>query len=116
MTRGTPGSQPPSAPISPGVSRRTETSQECRLQEERKSAFHGQRLADDASGKARELRPIGAELKFHGDAGDDTQRKVDAENPRPEARRFIVGFVANADSEGLEHDNERRKADRQLWE
>src|SRR5207302_9261564 len=39
-----------------------------------------QRLADNASGKARELRPIGAELKFHGDAGDYTQREVDTED------------------------------------
>jgi hypothetical protein len=89
--------------------------QECRLQEERKSAFHGQRLAYNAAGKARELRPVGAELKFHGDAGDDTERKVDAENLRPEARRFIVGFVASAHSQRLEHDNQRRKAHRQLW-
>src|SRR5437899_5562685 len=116
MTRGTPGSQPPSVPFPQAFFAVQKQPQERRLQEERKSAFHGQRLADDASGKARELRPIGAELKFHGDAGDDTQRKVDAENPRPEARRFIVGFVPSADSEGLKRDNQWRKADRQLWE
>ena len=90
--------------------------QERRLQKEGKCAFHGQRLADNAAGKARELRPIGAELKFHGDAGDYTQREVDAEDLRPEARRFIVGFVASADSERLEHDDQRCQTHRELRE
>jgi hypothetical protein len=37
----------------------------------------------------RERGVAGADLKFHGNAGDDTQRKVDAENLRPEARRLM---------------------------
>src|SRR5207302_9709233 len=90
--------------------------QERRLQEEGKSAFHGQRLADNAPSKARELYPISAELKFHGDAGDYTQREVDTEDLRPEAHRFIVSFVAGSDGERLEHDDQRRQAHRQLRE
>jgi hypothetical protein len=64
----------------------------------------------------RKLRPIGAELRFHGNAGDYTQREVDAEDLRPEARRFIVGFVASADGERLEQDDQRRQTHRQLWD
>src|SRR6267154_165704 len=66
--------------------------------------------------KARELRPIGAELKFHGDAGDYAQREVDAEDLRPEARRFVVGFVASPDGERLEHDDQRCQTHRELRE
>ena len=68
----------------------------------------------NAPGKARELRPIGAELKFHGDAGDNTQHEVDAEDLRPEAHRLVVRFVASPDGERLEHDDQRRQAHRQL--
>src|SRR5581483_203011 len=54
-----------------------EQAQECRLQEEGEHAFHGQGLADHAPGKTREMRPVGAKLEFHGNAGDHTQHEVD---------------------------------------
>ena len=70
-----------------------EEAEESRLEEEGEDAFHGQRLADDAAGAARELRPVGAELEFHGNAGDDAEEEVDGEDFRPEARGLVVAVV-----------------------
>ena len=42
----------------------------------------------------REARPVGAELEFHRDSGNDPHREVDRENLRPEARRDVVARVA----------------------
>ena len=70
-----------------------EEAEESRLQEEGEDAFHSQRLADDAAGAARELRPVGAELKFHGNAGDDAEQEVDGEDLRPEARGLVLALV-----------------------
>ncbi len=64
-----------------------------RLQEESEHAFHGQRLPDHASGKAREVRPVRAKLKFHGNSGHHAEHEVDAEDPRPETRRLVVGLI-----------------------
>ena len=49
----------------------------------------------------RKSRPVGAELEFHRDSGDDAEREVDAENPRPEARRAIVVLVVGAQRQRL---------------
>src|SRR5579863_5538073 len=67
-----------------------EESQECRLEKESEHAFHGQSLPDHPSGKTREVRPVRAELEFHGDAGDDAKKEVDAEDPRPETSRAAI--------------------------
>ena len=52
--------------------------------------FHRQGLADHAAREAREVRPVRAELKFHGDAGDHAQHEIDAEDLGPETRRLVV--------------------------
>src|ERR1035438_97922 len=88
--------------------------QESRLQEESEHALHAQRLADHASGKARKVRPVRAKLKLHGDSGDYAQHKVDAENPRPETRRLVVGLVVAAQAKRLKHDDQRRQTPREL--
>ena len=86
------------------------------FEEEGEDPFHRQRLADDAAGIARELRPVGAELKLHRDAGDDAEQKVDGEDLRPETRRRVVTLVAFPQGQRLEDDDERRKPHRQLRE
>jgi hypothetical protein len=63
-----------------------EEAEEGRFEEEGEDAFHGEGLADDAAGAARELRPVGAELELHGNAGDDAEQEVDGEDLGPEAR------------------------------
>ena len=88
--------------------------QETRLQEERKHALHRQRLADNAAGGLRKARPIGAELEFHGDAGDHAHGEVDGEDSRPEARRAIVVFVARAQRQRLQHYQQQRQSHGQL--
>ena len=52
-----------------------EQAQEGRLQKEGEHAFHGQCLADHASGKTREVRPVRAELKFHRNSGHDANAR-----------------------------------------
>jgi hypothetical protein len=95
-------------------------SQERRLQEEGEHAFHGQGLADHAARKAREQRPVGAELKFHGNAGHHPEHEVDAENARPKARRLAVEFPAilvfAAEGQSLQHDDQRRQPHGELGE
>jgi hypothetical protein len=45
----------------------------------------------------RELRPVGAELEFHGNARDDAHsRKLMREDLRPEARGLVVAVVVGA--------------------
>ena len=49
------------------------------FQEKGKHAFHRQWLANDAASRSRELRPVSAELKFHGNARHNTEQKIDGE-------------------------------------
>ena len=69
---------------------------EVRFEEEGKHAFHGKRLSNYAAGGLRKCRPVRSELKFHGNAGDDADSEVDAENPGPETRGAVVMLVAGA--------------------
>ncbi len=90
--------------------------EEGRFQEEGETAFHGQRLSDDAAGEAREVRPVGAELKFHRNSGHHADDKVDAErsSPRsgPPGRSFVVGL----DRQRFQNHDQRRQSHRQLRE
>src|SRR5690348_8224676 len=81
-----------------------------RFEEKGKDAFHGQSLADYAAGGSGERGPVGAELKFHGDAGDDADGEIDAEDASPEPRGAIVVFVAGAKSFGFEINEQERQA------
>ena len=62
----------------------------------------------------REARPVGAELEFHGDAGDHAHGEIDGEDFGPEARRVMVVFVAGAQRHGLEHEDQERQPHGQL--
>ena len=100
---------PPEAPLP-----EHQQPEEARLQEEREQAFHRERVSDDASGVSREVRPVGAELELHRDAGDDADGEVDAEDADPEARGPIPPAVAGAEAESLHQDDEQGQAHRQL--
>jgi len=52
-----------------------EQSEETGLQEKRNNALHGQGLTDHTSCGLGEFRPVSAELKLHGNAGDDPKGK-----------------------------------------
>src|SRR5689334_6434480 len=88
--------------------------EKCGFEEEREHTFHGERLADDAAGCARELGPVGAELKLHGDACDHAEQKVERENSRPEPRGLVVALVFCAQGCGLEYNDEQGKAHGEL--
>ena len=90
--------------------------EECGLQEESEHAFHSERLTDHASGIAREVRPVRAKLKFHGNSSDHAQQEIDAENLRPETRRLIVDFILAAKAKGLEYNDQRRQTHGELRE
>jgi hypothetical protein len=66
--------------------------------------------------KREKSRPVGAELKLHGNAGDHADDEIDAEDARPEASGLVVnlGFIfiviSAAQSEDLEHHDERSDA------
>ena len=64
--------------------------QESGLQEEGEQSFHGQRLADHAAGEAREVRPVCAELEFHGNSGHHADHKIDAKDLGPETGGPVV--------------------------
>ena len=76
--------------------------------------FHHQRLSDHAARQPRELRPVGAELKLHGDSGHHSEHEVDPEHPSPEARRALVHRVAGAQIHRFENHDERRQPHREL--
>src|SRR6202451_462989 len=89
------GCEPVSTWAEPPFSKK-EKPEEGRFEKERKDALHGERLADHTASHSRELRPIGAKLKLHGNARHYAQREADAENFRPEARGMIPALVARA--------------------
>jgi hypothetical protein len=93
-----------------------EEAEEGGLEEEREKAFHGESLSDEAAGGFGEIGPVGAELKFHGDAGDDAEGEVDAEDFGPETCGAREVFVVGAESDGFEDDDEQGQAHGQLRE
>src|SRR5579863_6472198 len=60
-----------------------------RFEEEAEYAFHGERLADHSPGQLREASPVGSKLELHGDAGDHSENKIDAEDARPKTSRAL---------------------------
>src|ERR1035441_7045078 len=76
-----------------------ENAEETGFQEEGEDAFHGEGLPDDSAGGFGEARPVGAELEFHGDAGDYTHGEIDGEDPGPETRRAMIVIAARSRSE-----------------
>src|SRR5579864_2453994 len=89
-------------------------SEESRFKEEREHAFHRECLPDDSSGKAREVRPVRAELEFHRDSSHHSENKIDSEDPRPEAGGPVIGLVVASQSDRLQHHNQWRQPHGQL--
>src|SRR6266478_7331959 len=92
-----------------------EQAQEARFKEKRKHAFHRQCLPNNSSRGLRKRRPVRPELKFHWNARNDTERKIDPENPRPKSCRAIVMFIGGAQRFGLQVNEQQRESHRQLW-
>src|SRR5580658_5855108 len=60
------------------------------------------------------MRPVGAELEFHGNAGHNTEYEIDAKDLSPEAGRLAVDEIFTTQSDGLEHDNQQRQSHGEL--
>src|ERR1700677_2349555 len=73
-----------------------ERADKCALHEKGEHAFHGQRLPDDRTRIAREVGPVGPELKFHRNAGDDTHGEIESENFGPKSSSHIVLLIPGA--------------------
>src|SRR5579864_2265017 len=71
-----------------------EQSHEGGFQKERHETFDRQRSAEDVADIMRVIGPVGAELKFHGDAGGHPHGKIDAEQLAPEFRDVAPDFTA----------------------
>src|SRR5881409_2970451 len=93
-----------------------EEAQEGRLEEEGEDAFHGERLPDDATGRAREARPISPELELEWDARHDAHGEVGREDAPPEARGAVVVRIAAPERRRLEDHDEEREPHRQRRE
>ena len=93
-----------------------EQSQKRRFQKERKDTLHRQRLADHSAGDARKLRPIGAELKFHWNASDHSDQKIDGEDSGPESCGLVVPFVLVANRDRLQDNDQQRQPHGELRE
>ena len=62
-------------------------------------------------------RPVRAELKFHGNPGDDAEREADAENLAPRnARQSVPDFVAGAQGDGFQDEDQQGEAHGELRE
>src|SRR5205823_7801978 len=71
---------------------------------------------DDATGRAREARPIGPELELERDARHDAHGEVDREDAPPEARGAVVVRLAAPERRRLEDHDEEREPHRQRRE
>src|SRR3974390_3358555 len=61
------------------------------------------------------MRPVGAELEFHRNAGHDAEHEVNAEDSSPEAGALVIHRVVTSQCNRLEHHDEQGQAHGQLW-
>src|ERR1700749_2935609 len=79
---------------------------ESRLEEEGHQAFNGQRCAEYIAYIVRIIRPVRAELEFHGDAGRDAHGEIDAEQHAPEFDKVTPDLPTSHYEHGF-HDAEQ---------
>src|SRR5579871_4424097 len=91
-----------------------EYAQKARFQKEREDSFHRVRLPNDTAGRLRKSRPVGAELKLHGNAGHHTHGEVDGEDLCPKTGSAVVMLIACPQSHRLEDQDQEREPHRQL--
>src|SRR5262249_4312439 len=61
---------------------------------------------DDAAGELRKARPVGAELEFHGYAGNYTGDEIDTEDFGPKACSFVVHRLVGPQRKRFQHHNQ----------
>ena len=90
-----------------------EEADECRLEKERHQPFDRERGSEDISHVMGVVGPVHAELEFHGDAGRDTEREIDAEQQAPKLRHLAPNGPPGHDVDGLHHGDENGEAERE---
>ena len=93
-----------------------EQTDEGRFQEEGHQTFNRERGAEDVAHVVRVVSPVCAKLEFHGDAGRNAQREVDAKELAPEAGHVFVDFAARHDVARLHDHQHERQAERKRHE
>src|SRR5205809_8114456 len=86
------------------------------LQKEREHPFHRQRMANHAAGILRKVCPIRSELKFHRNAGDDSDREIQSENLRPKPNSLVVFLVTSSERAPFPVNDEPRQPHCELRE
>jgi hypothetical protein len=74
-----------------------------------------QRLADDPAEEVGKFRPIGAELKFEWNAGDDVEGEAQGKDLGLEPRDLIVVLVFVDKGAAPQVEQQQRQPHRQLW-
>jgi hypothetical protein len=85
--------------------------EEAGLEEEGGQHLIGQQRAGDATGKGREVTPVGAELKSHDQAGDDTHGEVHGKDFQPEMMEVPIDVLLLPPPQRLENCEVARKTD-----
>src|SRR5207302_6408086 len=67
------------------------------LEKECEHPFHRQCLSNYSAGILRKVCPVRSELKLHRNAGDDTDREIQSENPGPKPNSLVVFIIAGAE-------------------
>ncbi len=78
--------------------------------EEGNGGLYGQQGPEDIAHVFGVARPVGAKLKFQGDACDNAQREIDEEKLSPEFCVFKPDFVMRPDVFCLHPGNEKRQS------
>ena len=62
------------------------------------------------------MRPVGSELKFHGNAGHHAKHEVNTKDARPESGGLVVFLVVPPQPQCLQHHNQGRETHGELGE
>src|SRR5918996_4324375 len=81
------------------------------LEEKGGQHFIASQRPDHIAGDDRKAAPVGAELIRQHDAGYDTHGEGYGEDPRPEARDFLVNVPGRPAPEDFQRGDIRRQAD-----
>ena len=87
--------------------------QKTRFEKESENPLRRQRAAKNIADKTGIGRPVRAKLKFHHDAGGDTERKSQREDLGPEPGHLVIKLVAGPDPKSLHDDQVHAETDAQ---
>src|SRR5437764_1398771 len=84
-----------------------------RFKEEGHQAFDGERCAENVADIMGVVGPVGAELKFHGNAGGHAHRKINSEQLAPKTCGIAPNLPPGHDVSAFHDCQQERQAERQ---